>query len=136
MRRLAGLRSVTLIHHSLTDCIPLKAQHTNTISSTAGHLTSTSLTWLHANSIMANATPLSNTSVIEREILRLCTKLVELLSLALFSLSLSPSHSLFETIACFFVLPRLPLCCQYPYLSLKIVTVWFCPQLICVFMPT
>lgn len=71
MRRLVGLRGTTLIHHSLTDCIPLKAQHANTISSTAGHLTSTSLTRLHANSITANAAPLTNTSVIGREILRL-----------------------------------------------------------------
>ena len=71
MRRLAGLRGMTLIHHSLTDCIPLKAQHANTISSTAGHLTSTSLTRLHANSITANAAPLTNTSVIGLEILRL-----------------------------------------------------------------
>ena len=71
MRRLAGLRGTTLIHHSLTDCIPLKAQHANTISSTAGHLTSTSLTRLHANSITANAAPLTNTSVIGLEILRL-----------------------------------------------------------------
>lgn len=74
MRRLAGLCSTTLIHHSLTDCIPLKAQHANTISSTAGHLTSTSLTRLHANSITANAAPLTNTSVIELEILRLYRK--------------------------------------------------------------
>lgn len=72
MRRLAGFWSTALIHHSLTDCIPLKAQHANTISSTAGHLTSTSLTQLHANSITANAGPLTNTSVIELEILRLC----------------------------------------------------------------
>lgn len=72
MRRLAGLRGTTLIHHGLTDCIPLKAQHANTISSTAGHLTSTSLTRLHANSITANAAPLTNTSVIGLEILRLC----------------------------------------------------------------
>lgn len=72
MRRLAGLCGTTLIHHSLTDCIPLKAQHANTISSTAGHLTSTSLTRLHANSITANAAPLTNTSVIGLEILRLC----------------------------------------------------------------
>lgn len=71
MRRLAGLHGTTLIHHSLTDCIPLKAQHTNTISSTAGHLTSTSLTQLHANSITANAAPLTNTSVKGLEILRL-----------------------------------------------------------------
>lgn len=71
MRRLAGLCGTTLIHHSLTDCIPLKAQHANTISSTAGHLTSTSLTRLHANSITANAAPLTNTSVIGLEILRL-----------------------------------------------------------------
>lgn len=71
MRRLAGLCGTTLIHHSLTDCIPLKAQHANTISSTAGHLTSTSLTRLHANSITANAAPRTNTSVIGREILRL-----------------------------------------------------------------
>lgn len=71
MRRLAGLHSATLIHHSLTDCIPLKAQHANTISSTAGHLTSTSLTQLHANSITANAAPLTNTSVKGLEILRL-----------------------------------------------------------------
>lgn len=71
MRRLAGLCGTTLIHHSLTDCIPLKAQHANTISSTAGHLTSTSLTQLHANSITANAAPLTNTSIIGQEILRL-----------------------------------------------------------------
>lgn len=69
MRRLAGLSGTTLIHHSLTDCIPLKAQHANTISSTAGHLTSTSLTQLHANSIRANAAPLTNTSVTGLEIL-------------------------------------------------------------------
>lgn len=67
MRRLAGLCGSTLIHHGLTDCIPLKAQHANTISSTAGHLTSTSLTRLHANSITANAAPLTNTSVIGLE---------------------------------------------------------------------
>lgn len=72
MRRLAGLRGTTLIHHSLTDCIPLKAQHANTISSTAGHLTSASVTRLHANSITANTAPLTNTSVIGLEILRLC----------------------------------------------------------------
>ena len=71
MRRLAGLCGTTLIHHSLTDCIPLKAQHANTISSTAGHLTSTSLTQLHANSITANAAPLTKTSIIGQEILRL-----------------------------------------------------------------
>lgn len=71
MSRLAGLRGTTLIHHSLTDCIPLKSQHANTISSTAGHLTSTSLTRLHANSITANAAPLTNTSVKGLEILRL-----------------------------------------------------------------
>lgn len=105
MRRLAGLRSVTLIHHSLTDCIPPKAQHTNTISSTAGHLTRASLTRLHANSITANAAPLSNTSVIGWEILRLCTKLVQLslslsLSVALF-LSLHPILFLKQSLAAF-----------------------------------
>ena len=89
MRRLAGLGGTTLIHHSLTDCIPLKAQHANTISSTAGHLTSTSLTRLHANSITANAAPLTNTSVIGLEILRLYRNTWSLSprqSLALFSL--------------------------------------------------
>lgn len=63
----------TLIHHRLNRSHPFrKAQHANTISPTAGHLTSTSLTRLHANSITANAAPLTNASVTGVEILWLC----------------------------------------------------------------
>lgn len=90
MRRLAGFWSAALIHHGLTDCIPLKAQHANTISSTAGHLTSTSLTRLHANSITANAGPLTNTSVMELEILRLCRNAQS------HTVALRQSHTLFR----------------------------------------
>lgn len=70
---LAGLGGATLIHHRLNRLHPFrKAQHANTISPTAGHLTSTSLTRLHANSITANAAPLTNASVTGVEILWLC----------------------------------------------------------------
>lgn len=69
----AGLGGATLIHHRLNRLHPFrKAQHANTISPTAGHLTSTSLTRLHANSITANAAPLTNASVTGVEILWLC----------------------------------------------------------------
>ena len=104
MKRLAGLSSTTLINHSLTDCIPLKAQHANTISSTAGHLTSTSLTQLHANSITANAAPLTNTSVIGLEILRLC----RIWWNHAVSLSLRPNHLLYCASVTFVALLQTP----------------------------
>ena len=46
-----GKRAMELIHHRPYRSHPSKGLHANTISTTAGHLTSTSLTALHANSI-------------------------------------------------------------------------------------